>query len=115
MARPTADRPTAEPAGGADPSPPADGGRERARLAPRLRQAWLRANGNGNGHVPGNGKGNGNPHAPEQTGVAAGRARVDRRTKNLIPRLQPGEIAVIDHEDLDRGAAEGLIRSRAAA
>jgi len=46
-------------------------------------------------------------------GVVVGRARVDRRTKNLIPRLQPGEIAVIDHEDLDRVAAEGLILAKA--
>jgi len=48
-------------------------------------------------------------------GVVLGRARVDRRTKNLIPRLQPGDIAVIDHEDLDRVAAEGLILAKAAA
>ncbi len=38
-----------------------------------------------------------------------GRVRVDRRTKNLLQRVQPGEIAVIDHEDLDRIAAEGLV------
>ena len=88
----------------------ADGGeeRERSRLAPRLRQAWARANGNGD-------SGRGGPYAPEKTGVATGRARVDGRTKNLIPRLVPGEIAVIDHEDLDRVAAEGLIRAQAAA
>jgi uncharacterized membrane-anchored protein len=36
-------------------------------------------------------------------------ARVDRRTKDLIHRLRPGEIAVIDHEDLDRVSAEGLV------
>jgi uncharacterized membrane-anchored protein len=48
-------------------------------------------------------------------GVVVGRARVDRRTKNLIPRLQPGEVAVIDHEDLDRVAAEGLIMAKAGA
>ena len=48
-------------------------------------------------------------------GVVIGRARVDRRTKSLIPRLQPGEIAVIDHEDLDRVAAEGLILAKAGA
>ena len=35
-------------------------------------------------------------------------ARVDPRTKRLIGRIRPGEIAVIDHEDLDRVAAEGL-------
>ena len=40
-------------------------------------------------------------------------ARVDRRTKNLIKRLQPGDIAVIDHKDLDRIAAEGLVEARA--
>lgn len=36
-------------------------------------------------------------------------ARVDRRTKNLLRRALPGEIAVIDHEDLDRVSAEGLV------
>jgi uncharacterized membrane-anchored protein len=40
---------------------------------------------------------------------AALRARVDRRTKNLIRRIAPGEVAVIDHEDLDRVSAEGLV------
>ena len=39
----------------------------------------------------------------------AGPARVDRRTKDLVKRLQPGDIAVIDHEDIDRVAAEGLV------
>ena len=42
----------------------------------------------------------------------AGTARVDRRTKSLIGRLQPGDVAVIDHEDLDRVAAEGLVDAR---
>ena len=36
-------------------------------------------------------------------------ARVDRRTKRLVLRARPGEIAVIDHEDLDRVSAEALI------
>src|SRR5919199_623020 len=48
-------------------------------------------------------------------GVVIGRARVDVRTKNLILRLQPGEVAVIDHDDLDRVAAEGLILAKAGA
>ena len=43
--------------------------------------------------------------------VVAGTARVDRRTKDLTKRLAPGDIAVIDHEDLDRVAAEALVRS----
>jgi uncharacterized membrane-anchored protein len=42
-------------------------------------------------------------------------AHVDRRTKVLVKRLYPGEIAVIDHEDLDRVAAETLIQAGAAA
>jgi uncharacterized membrane-anchored protein len=48
---------------------------------------------------------------PSATGVA----RVDRRTKNLVKRIQPGEIAVIDHEDIDRMAAEQLVAARVGA
>jgi len=47
--------------------------------------------------------------------VVSGRARVDRRTKNLLNRLSAGEVAVIDHEDLDRIAAEGLVEVQPAA
>jgi uncharacterized membrane-anchored protein len=36
-------------------------------------------------------------------------ARVDSRTKRLVQRLQPGDIAVIEHEDLDRVSAEALV------
>jgi uncharacterized membrane-anchored protein len=45
------------------------------------------------------------PPAPPLSGAA----RLDRRTKNLVKRLRPGEIAVIDHADLDRIAAEDLV------
>jgi len=48
-------------------------------------------------------------------GREAGVARVDRRTKDLVPRAQPGDVAVIDHEDLDRVAAEGLVEAGVAA
>src|SRR4051794_13383644 len=44
-----------------------------------------------------------------------GHVRLDRRTKNLSRRLQPGEIAVIDHVDLDRVGAEALIARQVAA
>lgn len=44
----------------------------------------------------------------ELPGVS-GTARVDRRTDNLLRRLKPGEIAVIDHTDLDRSTADGLV------
>lgn len=42
----------------------------------------------------------------------SGIVRVDKRTKNLLARVQPGEIAVIDHTDIDRIAAEGLIQRK---
>jgi uncharacterized membrane-anchored protein len=45
----------------------------------------------------------------------SGPARVDRRTKNLTKRLHPGDVAVIDHEDLDRVSAEALVACRPAA
>ncbi len=44
-----------------------------------------------------------------------GAVRVDRRTKNLVKRLLPGEIAVIDHADLDRVAADAMIDAGVAA
>ncbi|MGQ9512703.1 putative cytokinetic ring protein SteA [Thermodesulfitimonas sp.] len=44
--------------------------------------------------------------------VIRGRARVDRRTKNLVRRLQPGEIAIISHGGIDKLAAQGLIETR---
>ena len=44
-----------------------------------------------------------------------GTARVDRRTKDLAKRLEPGEIAVIDHEDLDTVATESLLAAGVAA
>jgi uncharacterized membrane-anchored protein len=46
---------------------------------------------------------------------ASGPARVDRRTKLLLRRARAGDIAVIDHEDLDRIAAEGLVAAGVAA
>jgi uncharacterized membrane-anchored protein len=45
----------------------------------------------------------------------SGIARVDRRTVRLAGRLRPGEIAVIDHVDLDRLSAEALVAARPAA
>ena len=38
--------------------------------------------------------------------------RADKRTKDLTKRLQPGDVAVIDHEDLDRVSAEALVACR---
>ncbi len=50
------------------------------------------------------------PRSPE-LGVS-GPARVDRRTKNLTKRLRPGDVAVIDHQDIDRVSAEALVACR---
>jgi uncharacterized membrane-anchored protein len=44
-----------------------------------------------------------------------GLARVDTRTKRLVKRVQPGEILVIDHADLDRVAAETIVDAQAGA
>jgi uncharacterized membrane-anchored protein len=52
--------------------------------------------------------------APAVAGLA-GSVRVDARTKNLTKRLCPGEIAVIDHIDIDRVSAEALVACRPAA
>ncbi len=50
-------------------------------------------------------------HSRTDPGIV-GPARVDVRTKRLTRRLQPGDIAVIDHEDLDRVAAEELVQAQ---
>lgn len=47
--------------------------------------------------------------------AVVGPARVDKRTKDLSRRMQPGDIAVINHTDIDRVAGEGLIAQGAAA
>jgi uncharacterized membrane-anchored protein len=40
------------------------------------------------------------------------KARLDHRTKNLAKRIQQGEIAIIDHADLDQVSADSLIKAR---
>lgn len=42
-------------------------------------------------------------------GTVHGTARLGRRTKVLVKRLGPGDVAVIDHRNIDRIAAEELI------
>lgn len=41
-----------------------------------------------------------------------GTVKKDRRTKNLTARIQPGEIALIAHDDIDAVAAESLVACR---
>jgi uncharacterized membrane-anchored protein len=48
-------------------------------------------------------------HGPAELPGLQAPARLDRRTKRLTGRLQPGDIAIIDHADLDRVSAESLI------
>lgn len=47
--------------------------------------------------------------------IVVGPARLGRRTKELVKRLELGEVAVIDHADLDRIAAEDLVAAGPAA
>ncbi|MBE7324242.1 hypothetical protein IEQ44_06220 [Nocardioides sp. Y6] len=55
-----------------------------------------------------------NRPTPAGSGVS-GPARVERRTRALLRRLQPGDVAVIDHLDLDRGTAQALLDAGVAA
>lgn len=45
----------------------------------------------------------------------SGVARIDRRTNRLVGRLNAGDIAIIDHVDLDRVSAEALVSAKVAA
>jgi len=44
--------------------------------------------------------------------VIRGRARLDRRTKNLVNRLRKNDIAIICHDDIDEVAANSLIEKK---
>jgi uncharacterized membrane-anchored protein len=44
-----------------------------------------------------------------------GTARVERRTRVLLPRLRPGDLAVLDHLDMDRATAQALVDAGVAA
>lgn len=52
--------------------------------------------------------------SPTRTGVV-GTVRTDRRTSALLGRLQPGDVAVLDHRDLDRRTAQALLDAEVAA
>ncbi|WP_345771508.1 putative cytokinetic ring protein SteA [Geodermatophilus normandii] len=45
----------------------------------------------------------------------SGTVRLDRRTKNLTKRLRPGDVAVIDHVDIDRVSADSLVAAKVGA
>jgi uncharacterized membrane-anchored protein len=49
---------------------------------------------------------------PSSLPETRGPARLGRRTKDLVKRLQPGDIAIVDHRDIDRMAAEDLVDAR---
>jgi uncharacterized membrane-anchored protein len=54
------------------------------------------------------------PREPDLPGVL-GTVRIDVRTKQLTKRLRSGDIAVIDHQDIDKVSAEALLACRPAA
>ncbi|WP_392426215.1 putative cytokinetic ring protein SteA [Barrientosiimonas humi] len=47
-----------------------------------------------------------------QPAGVGGTVRVDARTKNLTKRLRPGDIAIINHRDIDQVSAEALVACR---
>lgn len=51
----------------------------------------------------------GRRHGGGEEAPVEGTARLGRRTKHLVKRLRPGDVAVIDHVNIDRIAAEELI------
>jgi uncharacterized membrane-anchored protein len=55
------------------------------------------------------------PLAPRRSARAfvefTGHARLDRRTKRLVRRLSPDDVAIVDHTDIDRVSAEELVES----
>ena len=51
------------------------------------------------------------PSSPHVVGLA----RVGRRTKELVKRIRRGDIAIIDHRDIDRVAADSLVAAGVAA
>ncbi|SDG10368.1 Uncharacterized membrane-anchored protein [Blastococcus aurantiacus] len=53
--------------------------------------------------------------AQESGPGVSGVVRLDRRTKTLTKRLRPGDIAVIDHVDIDRVSADALVSCKVAA
>src|SRR4051812_45148739 len=55
------------------------------------------------------------PRGGDRPPGVAGPARMDLRTKRLTKRLRPGDIAIIDHVDLDRVAAEALVSAKVCA
>jgi uncharacterized membrane-anchored protein len=55
------------------------------------------------------------PRSRDRQPGVVGAARLDRRTKRLTKRLRAGDIAVIDHVDLDRVGAEALASARVGA
>ncbi|WP_092806391.1 putative cytokinetic ring protein SteA [Klenkia marina] len=53
--------------------------------------------------------------ATETAPGVTGTVRLDRRTKNLTKRLRPGDVAVIDHVDIDRVSADSLVACKVGA
>ncbi|HHU68747.1 MAG TPA: hypothetical protein GXZ31_00405 [Thermoanaerobacterales bacterium] len=44
--------------------------------------------------------------------LISGKVKLDKKTKKLINRLKPGDIGIIDHQDLDEVAAESLLAKK---
>ncbi|HEX6568730.1 MAG TPA: putative cytokinetic ring protein SteA [Acidimicrobiales bacterium] len=114
--------PPADDGAGARAIPPADGGAAARLTPPGDDTAAAREGTDAAGVTAAQTAGPAGPRPPRRwsrsalrrrttlpDGPVTGVARVDRRTKRLVKRLRPGDIAVINHEDLDRVAAETLV------
>ncbi|WP_407318120.1 putative cytokinetic ring protein SteA [Isoptericola halotolerans] len=55
------------------------------------------------------------PDTSDDASEHLGPARIGARTKDLTKRLSAGDVAVIDHADIDRVAAEALVAARPSA
>ncbi len=55
------------------------------------------------------------PTRTDGAGSVVGSARLGKRTKVLVRRLQAGDVAIIDHRDLDRVSGEDLLAAGVAA
>src|SRR4051794_3664985 len=50
-------------------------------------------------------------HGHERAADFTGRARLGKRTKHLVKRLGPEDVAIIDHSGIDRVSGEDLVAS----
>jgi uncharacterized membrane-anchored protein len=81
----------------------------RTSLTSRITSRSARKNAPGKDSPPRQGPGPGSDRPAAEVFELAGPVRLGRRTKRLVKRLGPGDIAVIDHDAIDRVSGEDLV------